>query len=288
MRNYSIYKYILIIILSMITIMTCGCGHVKPASELEKTAKNKYGDCTLLSVSESKEKTVINLHDELQDFDYEFKSEISDITIDGSIFGPTSSESNNFREALKNKVIENVKDTLDNICLSENCTYEIGDSDILIYIYAPDNNKGKIAAINCAKALQEQNIDSRLNGMTIYVGTNKYESFYSNELFGSVELPDMKWSTTEDENIEFFTEIAHSKTDKSAVFLRTEEGTFGETGADLQRVVNVLGTNYPTTNDSKVIFYYFKSSNGKEYYICDFNYYIDETYNTFTWYTDYK
>lgn len=120
----------------------------------------------------------------------------------------------------------------------------------------------------------------------IYVVSNEYEVYYENESFGSVKLSDLSWRTPEDEQIEYYTEMARMQTDQKAVFLRSELKTFADTGADLDNVVKTLGSEYPTESASSVWFYYFKASDGREYYLCDFNYYNVED-GTFGWYTDY-
>ena len=68
--------------------------------------------------------------------------------------------------------------------------------------------------------------------------------------------------------------------------VRSRVGTFRDTGADLDRVVHVLGSSYPEKPSDPVMFYYFQSSKGKEYYLCDFNYYEKDS-SRYAWYTNY-
>ena len=287
--NYIINKkwLVKILLLFIIVLFTSGCGEVKSKKSLYKWAKNEYGDCTIVSMTETDDKTVVVLHDTLQDFDYEVISSMSKIVIDGSNFGSLPNTSDTFEKNLKEKVIFNAKDELDAICNKEGMRYEYADGgESIINIFAITEKDGREAGLKCAEILQKQNINNRLDNLCINVAENQYDKYYDNEHFGSVKLPNILWRTSEDESIEYYTEMAQIQTDKNAVFLRFELKTFADTNADLQRVVKVLGTDYPTEITSPVKFYYFKSSDGEEYYLCDFNYY-NEDYSKHAWYTNY-
>lgn len=282
-------KSILFSLLFVMVLFTFGCGKVKNGKALYQWAKNEYGDCTVVSMTEQKDETVVVLHDTLQDFDYEVTSSMSNIVIDGSDFGSLPNTTDTFDEKLKEKVISNAKDELDAVCNKEGMRYEPGfDYDgSVINIFAETPEDGKEAAIKCAEILQKQNKNNRLDSLCINVAENQYDDYYDNEHFGSVKLPDLLWRTPEEELAEYYTEMAQMQTDKNAVFLRSELKTFADTGADLERVVNVLGSDFPTESTSPVTFYYFKSSDGREYYLCDFNYY-DEEYVNISYYTNYS
>lgn len=232
------------------------------------------------------DKTIVVLHDTLQDFDYEVVSSMSEIVIDGSDFGSLPDTGDTFEKNLKEKVIANVKDELDAACNKEGMRYEYADGESIISIFAGSEQEGREVGLKCARILQGQNRNNRLDDLYINVLGNRYEKSYDNERFGSVKLPNISWRTPEDESVEYYTEMARMQTDKNAVFLHSELKSFADTGADLQRVVKVLGTDYPTERTSPVHFYYFRSGDGREYYLCDFNYY-DEEYGTFAWYTNY-
>ena len=83
------------------------------------------------------------------------------------------------------------------------------------------------------------------------------------------------------------THRARSQTDSKAEFVRKEEKKFSDTGADLNRVVSTLGQDYPTEPDSPVTYYYFKSSKGEEFYLCNFLY-RDENSAAYYYFTNYK
>ena len=280
-------SFIKILFLFSMVLMVSGCRNIKSGNDLYKWAKDEYGDCTIVSVAETDDKTVVILHDTLQDFDYEVISSMSKIVIDGSGFGSLPDTSDTFEKELREKVISNVKDELDAICNTEGMRYEHADGESIISILAGNEKDGREAGLKCAEILQKQNINNRLDNLCIDVVGNRHDKWYDNEHFGSVKLPDISWRTSEDELVGYYTEMAKMQTDENAVFLHSELKTFADTGADLQRVVKVLGSDYPTKRTSPVTFYYFRSSDGEEYYLCDFNYY-DEEYCHHAWYTNYS
>lgn len=98
--NYIINKkwLVKILLLFIIVLFTSGCGEVKSKKSLYKWAKNEYGDCTIVSMTETDDKTVVVLHDTLQDFDYEVVSSMSKIVIDGSNFGSLPNTSDTFEK----------------------------------------------------------------------------------------------------------------------------------------------------------------------------------------------
>lgn len=284
MKRHSFCKAIILSLIVITAVVLSGCGKVRSVNSLYSQAKREHGACTIVSKSETDEKTLVVLHDKLQDFDYEVSSYMNDIVIDGASFGSLPSDSDTFDDALRKKVLENTKAELDEICEKDNVYYEFGERFI---VFAPDAKTAEKVSLECAKVIQEHNLQSRLDGLTVYAGGNENEKYWDNEHFGSVVLPDIKWLTPEDELVMYYTEMARMQTDENAVFIRTERGTFADTGAKLDRVVYVLGTNYPQSMSDEVTFYYFKSSSGKEYYLCDFNYY-DEEYYQMAWYTNYS
>ena len=116
---------------------------------------------------------------------------------------------------------------------------------------------------------------------------NLEKNYYDTERYGSVVLPDIEWVDREQEVINYYTEMARIETDVNAQFIGKEEGTFADTGAELRRVESILGTDYPDEMSDPVTFYYFRASDGSEYFLCDFHYY-DEEFRQANWYTNYR
>ncbi len=282
-------RKIAVLLVSAAALMLSGCGSVKNASALIGEASRQHGDCTVVSQSEAEDRTKVVLRDSLQGFEYEVTSYMSELLIDGSSFGSYPSSGDTFVSELKKAVAENAKVALEAAC-GDDVRYEVfadRNSELLLRMYTANEERGREAALGCAKALQEQNRNNRLDGMMIYVDTEPDGGIEGSRHLGSVKLPDVTWLTSEDEDIMYFTEIARQHTDKDAVFLRKRDGKFSETGADIEKVVCTLGSDYPTSAESPVTFYYFRASDGSEYFICDFNYYVDK-HSSFQWYSDYK
>ena len=267
MKKSIISKTLLSIPFIFAALVFSSCGSVRSAKSLYNEAKQTFGKCTIVSQNSTKERTAVVLHDELQDFDYEMFSSMYDISIDGSSFGSVPSDSNTFRFSLIEKLINNNSDRLEEICINNNAEYSV---DELIRITAPDKEAAMQASLGFAEIFQRENLKSRLDGLMISADSEKDDIHY-----GSVVLPEITWTPPEEELVTYFIDIAHKQTDKEAVFLRYEKRKFKDTEADIFRVVSVLGTDYPESPDDEVTIYYFKSSSGNEYYICDFNYYDD-------------
>lgn len=280
-------KCLLAIIMGILVFHLTGCGHVQSAESLIKAAKNKYGACKVVSKKESENKTEVVLHDKLQDFDYTVYSVMNDINIDGSSFGSVPHSSDTFEQELWEKVISNIKNQLDDICNKADMRYSVDDSTQSITIFAPSEKSGKEVALKCAILLQTQNQKNRLDGRLVEVVSDESKDQYSKNRYGSIKLPDMKWRTKEDEDIDEYTQMAREITDPKAEFVRMEKGRFSDTGAELDRVVNTLWEDYPQDMNSPVRFFYFKDSKGKEFYVCDF-YYYDEDHYEYQLYTNYE
>ena len=130
-------RFLKILFLFAMLLLSFGCGKIKSGKSLFEWAKSEYGDCTIVSMSETDDKTIVVLHDTLQDFDYEVISSMSKIVIDGSNFGSLPNTSDTFEKNLKEKVIFNAKDELDAICNKEGMRYEYADGgESIINIFA--------------------------------------------------------------------------------------------------------------------------------------------------------
>ena len=260
------------------------------AKTLYSRAKKEYGSCSIVTKTTDGDNTVLVLHDDLQGFDYKVSSYMNDIDIDGSYFGSVPSSGDTFRTELKKHVLSVTAPALDEACFGDDVRYQqpafMSDSDDILIIRAGNADAGSKAALVCAAAIQEQNLNNRLDGMYIRVYGDTKEDYWHDEGYGSIKLPDIAFRDPEDELADYYTEMARSQTDKDAKYLRTEHGKFSDTGAELGKVVNVLGSDYPTSAGSPVTFYWFEASDGTEYYLCDFNYYGED--HNYAWYTNYR
>jgi len=278
----------ILLLLIAVSVLLSGCGKVKRANELYRQANREHGDCTIVSIEEAEDRTVVVLHDTLQDFDYKIRSYMSDINIDGSSFGSLPHTDDGFRDSLTEKVVANVADALDEACSAEGLRYELSNvTDSVLIIYAASPADGQAAALKCAEALQTQNPAHRLDGFEVSVCANE-DPYDSSEYWGSVTLPELVWCSAEDETIEYYTQQAKSLTRTDVEYVGQAHGVFADTGADLNRVVHILGSDVPTDPDSEVTFYYFRLKDGTEFYLCDFSYQTGpDNDSRYSWYTNY-
>lgn len=304
MRNTA---YRLLLVMCLCFLIT-GCGHVKNANSLVKMAKNAHGRCEVISKTETDEKTTVILKDELQGFQYEVYSSMTDINIDGASFGSVPGTTDTFDSHLQEYVLEETKEEREKICQKYNVNYDTTN----LIDYTDVSMSSKVALADGIKAveeigalLQEYNLESRLDGFTINLVHDKewLKDYYNRKLkendgdiysdsefsgaggatlchIGSVKLPDCTFRDKEKENEDYYLEMAHMKS-QYAKYVRREKKTFADTGLPLSRVSNTAYQDYPEKMSDPVTFYYY-DVNGTEFFICDF---LDV--DTGTWYTNY-
>ncbi len=254
------------LLIIVIMLLLTGCGGSENANSLYKYAQKTYGDCILISKNETKEKVTIIVHDILQDFDYEVASGMHEINIDGSKFGKVSSKYDTFKENLIDKVIKNVIDNINNKCTNSNISYEFDKENMKLILYTNDENEGKEICIECAEIINKENKNNRIDSFLIELKNNGSH-------IGSIKLPNIIWRDLEEERIDEFIDYAKLHTDYKAKFLRKELKTYADTGLSLEDVFYYYWEdNYINNMSYPITFYYFESSRGNEYYICDFWY----------------
>ena len=270
-------------------LLVCGissCGRVKTAKELHKYANKTYGECTVVSSTEEDKKTVITVHDKLQDFDYQVYSRMNDLNIDGSSFGSIPNTSSDFDKKLEEKVLSNADDELNSVCSKYKVKMETSDFCMLV-IRSNDEEAAKSAASECAETIQKQNLNHRLDNWRITAYADNKNDYLHDEKYAVIILPDIKLLDREDEITLEYIQRAQSQTDSKAEFIRKEVKKFSDTGANLNQVVSTLGQDYPTEMDSPVTYYYFRSSKGEEFFLCNFLC-EDEKTGGYYYYTNYK
>ena len=265
------------------------CGRIKTAEELHKYAVRKYGDCTIVSKTETEEETSLVLHDKLQDFDYTINSKMYEETIDGAKIGSYQDTHSDFNVVLKKLTLDSVRSRLDEVCKNNDAIWDENDNNF-IYIRATDEENAEKCALSCAEIIQSQNMNGRLDNCEITAYNDQTKEIYDAKRYGRIVLPEIRWISAQEDHDMFYIRMAHEQTDPKAEFLRKETGSFSETGADLEYVSYPTYGSFsnPENMDSPVTFYYFKSSKGKEYFLCDFLYYMNDKNNEPKCYTNYS
>lgn len=236
-------KIISLLLVGAFCLSFAGCS-VKSPNKLLRYAKRTYGECELVDSEQTDDYTRIVVRDELQGFEYQITSGMCDMNLDGSSFGSLEDTRSSFGLALKEYVFGEVQ----------------------------DEQAGIDAALECARILQEYNLENRMDNWKIVVQAYQAYNDDGDKRYGSVVLPDIEWVSHEQENANYFLDIARD---------------IADTGADIERVAETTYQAYPTSADSPVTFYYYKTGDGTEFYVCDFLYYVNDYYDS-DWYNNYE
>lgn len=167
------------------TMVLSACG-VKSTRQLKQIAKSQYGPATVISENKGQNYNSVVLEDKLQGFAYTISSGTSNVYIDGSSLGEWESTSCDFGIRLKEFAIDNSKDELNRICSQYNATWQPPDyysMDVLLWIFVPDPQDAKAVTEECAKVLQQQNVNNRMDGIVIFAKDT------NNQHLGQAELP---------------------------------------------------------------------------------------------------
>ena len=296
-------------------ILATGCNP-KSANGLIRQARRDHGPCEVVSQTTDDEGSVVVLRDELQGFEYRVSSNMTDINIDGASFGSVPSSYDSFNRALHYYVLEDAAAELEDICAEyglteeesnlEDCYWYSADSDI-------SDQQAQEGIEKIADVFQRYNLESRMDGWTIYLEhdegwltayyeqlMNDYEGedIYNDPEYsyilssagggdlrhiGSVRLPDTSFRDPAKEAEDYYLEMAQMK-NPDAVFIRSEEIPFSDTGADLYYVVETYDQPYPRSEDDMVMVYYFEAD-GQEFFIC--NFLVNNSVDYGEWYSNY-
>ncbi|MBR1797735.1 MAG: hypothetical protein IJ757_06975 [Clostridiales bacterium] len=256
------------------------CGHPKSANKLIRNARREHGPCDVVSQTTDDEGSVVVLSDQLQGFEYQVSSYMSDINIDGASFGSVPSTADSFDWALHAFVLDEIEDEMNDICDDYGLTMGSSNLEDCFWVTADlDRTEDESAEglVLIAEAMQEYNLENRMDGWTIYL------DYEDDTHIGSVRLPDVSFRDEAKEKEDYYLEMAQMK-NPDAVFVRSEEGTFADTGVDPLYVSVSYDEYYPQNADDPVMFYFFEAD-GKEFYICDFL--VNDRVNYGEWFSNY-
>lgn len=280
-----------------------GC-QVRSAKSLIRSARQAHGKCEVISKSETDEHTVVVLKDKLQGFTYQVSSGMNSVYIDGSSFGSLESSSDTFGTALSMYVADATASQRRQVCEKYHLDFDETDMLALTIDSESEERNAIAAAEEIAVILNQYNLQNRLDGWEIRLAYSEdwLKAYYQKKLdsgadmdsdytfssaggaevchIGSVRLPDPSFRDRTKEHEDYYLEMARLK-DTSAVFVRSEQKTFRDTGVGLDRVSYATYRTDPKEMTDPVTFYYF-TVKGKEFYICDF---IDN--QTGEWFSNY-
>jgi len=245
------------------------CGRPARPGKLAREARKTYGSASVVSKVKTPIGYSVTMHDKLQDFDYTIYSYRRHI----GLFNYRGEISDTFEYCLIHKIIDDTeKAEIDDITDRYDAMYTEGYGFYDVYSKDPEN--AKQAALEFAEVLQRNNMNGRLNGVelrAITLGTYLAErtgyKAECDEEVGRVTLPDKTWRSKEDELIELYTIYAR-ELDAGAVYLRSEVKKLKFTQYELEDIGGSNGA--PKYWSSPVTFYYFKASDGGEFYVGDF------------------
>lgn len=308
-KSFTIRFCIKIAFTMALCLLLTGCGHVKSADKLVKSAKRTHGDCEVISKSESDEESKVVLKDKLQGFEYTITSSMHDINIDGSSFGSVPGTTDTFSLSLQAFVFDEAYDELHMIMEKYNITMDNSylDDNTFLKVSSKTSESDYINALEMiGEEIQKYNVNNRLDGYTISLSHDDewLKKYYEKRLeenggdysgyefssaggsqvshIGSVRLPECKFRDIEKENEDYYLEMAQMKY-KNAEYIRKEKKTFADVGIPLDRVSNAYySPETAINNNSDPVTFYYYDANGTEFYICNF---LDN--ETGTWYSNF-
>ena len=263
MKKISIFFILCLMVLGL-----AACGRPAKPGKLAREARQRYGSAKVVSKVKTPIGYSVTMHDKLQDFDYTIHSYREMI----GLFNYRGEISDDFKASLVQKIIYDEKIAVDDIKDRYDATIDVGGS--INYVYSEDPDKAKQAAIEFADILQRNNLEGRLDYAEItaltlgtYLSQRTGAKPHKDEQVGTVTLPDKSWRSKEEDLIDLYTIYAR-ELDAGAVYLRSETKKLKFTHYDLKDIGGSNGA--PEYWDSPVTFYYFKASDGGEFYLGDF------------------
>ena len=237
--------------------------HVKSESQIVSYANQNFGSAELVSTqtAENGGRTCI-FRDKEYGFEYYVKSEMHDITIDGSKFGSTESTGSDFSTKYFELLMSTCKSEFDEIAKSDSVEITDGDSFNFMTVKLTSENSH---FLETAEKIADTIIsfDSRKyykeSSLGIYDRNDKR--------LGAYHIHEKKWVDADDEYDYIYINEA-KQVNRKAEFVRKEKMLFKDTGLEPSQVT-VFITEPEYTYETPVQYYYF-TVDGKEFFIADF------------------
>lgn len=276
-------KAVLTLILLLCAVVFCGCSaEVASEKDIIEFANDRYGKAEFL-YSESLDEDALCCYfvDEEYGFTYYVSSFIRGVGMDGSVFWYSEDKGSDFTERYYAHIRSAAGAEI--AALSQQYGVSIS-SDETIYgtsydveLTSDDIQSACAAAEKVRELLRSYDARGYWENIVCRVYDEDGNKQYTYDILHERPM------TPEDEDIEYFTNAAHSK-NREAQYLRKDTRLFSETGITEDRLVHILGTELPTA-DSMITYYYF-TAEGKEFFLADVQVYSND-YSTMFWHTNY-
>ncbi len=191
-KRFDRFSFIFIAVFCILSL--CACGGPTSENKLARKAKSQYGKATVISSTYTDRQSSVTLKDDAQGFVYTVYDNYYAATLDGEEFGFKSSHiSDDFDERLAEYVFTQAAGDIDAACIKYNAHW-MPQKDgfwyvgITLIVYVNDPNTAESLALECAEALEKQNVKKRLNGASV-----KLIDANDNTLIGKVNLNENKY-----------------------------------------------------------------------------------------------
>ena len=191
-KRFDRLSFIFITVFCVLSL--CACGGPTSENKLVRKAKSQYGKASVISSSYSDRESSVTLKDDAQGFVYTIYDNYYAATLDGEEFGFRSSHiSDDFDERLAEYVFTQAAGDIDAACIRYNAHWMpqkdgIWYAGITLIVYINDPNTAENLALECAEALEKQNVKNRLNGASV-----KLIDANDDTLIGKVNLNENKY-----------------------------------------------------------------------------------------------
>ncbi len=276
-------KCILIISLALITSCSFSKESVKLSSQkqMQKYVNEKYGQSDFVkTVKDTDDSVRYVFKDSQYGFEYYASSYVSDISIDGSVFGYTENKSCNFDEEYYEYIKSQISGNINKLEKDYNFQTEWLNypcSDAFAFVRFQENYNEN----NTSEAMQSfgklvSDIDTRHYYKTIYA----YD--INDNSAGIFDFIQNKYLNPVEADIQFFMERAESICGGKVEYLYSENVIIKDIPEiENHYIVHILGQEEKTMNDSAVLYYF--EYKGEKYFISDVN--VDESADFFCSYS---
>lgn len=253
-----------------ITVLICsaillsGCGHITTKSEAKRLAKLNAGQCSLISVVQSSEDSIIyTFEDNELGFQFTVSSVMTAVGMDGSIFYYAPYTTCDYSEEYLSYVLGTVPELSEkyNISIDED-TYNQNIRDYFMTVFAPITEED---LSDIAKILMDADVKNQWDNLELNVSSENLDGIYY--------CKDGTFKSNEELAFEWLEQYA-SRTYGNVEYIK-KETVLANT---VPEIVETCSHYVDCNPEGNAELYYFKDTDiGFEFYISDY-YIYGETY----------